>query len=220
VETTRTSLESRIDRELTEAETRIDAIRDQAGRDFREQQRRREEFRKVAGRILERGGYPLQKLADRFENAELTRTDDHGGRHVLVRFKHTPRFPATAELRVDIAHDEEIRKVLVFCDVKILPVFLDFDRGGSISFDLSAVDDEKLLGWLEDRIVAFVRDYLRIPFVEEYQRENLVTDPVSAQRFSKLFAAGEAVHRGHTYHFLSPETKAAFEADPARWVHG
>jgi YHS domain-containing protein len=220
VETTRTPLESRIDRELTEAEARITAIRTRAGRDFRELQRRREEFRKVAGQVLERGGYPLQKLADRFENAELTRSEDHGGRHVLVRFKHTPRFPATAELRVDIAHDEEIRKVLVFCDVKILPVFLDFDRGGSISFDLHALDEGKLLAWLEDRIVAFVRDYLRIPFVEEYQKENLVTDPVSSQRFSKVFAEGEVVHRGHTYYFLSDETKAAFEAEPERWVHG
>lgn len=220
METTRTSLETRIEKELAEAESRIEAIRDRAGRDFREMEQRREEFRKVAATVLEHGGHPLQKLADRFDNAILTRSEDHGGRHVLIRFKHTPRFPATAELRVDIAHDEEIRNVLVFCDVTILPVFLDFDRGGSISFDLHAVDEEKLISWIEERIVTFVRDYLRIPFVEEYQKENLVTDPVSSQRFSRQFAAGEATHRGHTYWFLSEETRKAFEADPERWVHG
>lgn len=220
MESTRASLESRLDQELTEAESRIAAIREQAGRDFQEMERRRDEFRRVAGKVLERGGFPLQKLADRFDNAELTRTEDHGGRHARVRFKHTPRFPATAELLVDIAHDEEIRRVLVFCEVRILPVFLDFDRGGAISFELDAVDEEKLLAWLDDRIVAFVKDYLRIPFVEEYQKQNLVTDPVSAQRFSKLFAEAEIKYQGHVYHFLSKETKAAFEAAPERWVHG
>jgi len=220
VKTTRTPLENRIDQELTQAETRIEEIRDQAGRDFQEMQKRRDVFRKVASSVLEHGGYPLQKLADRFDNAELVRTEDHGGRRVVVRFKHTPRFPATAEFRLDLSHDEEIRQLLVFSDVRILPVFLDFDRGGAISFDLDAVDEERLLAWLEDRIVTFVEDYLKIPFVEEYQKENLVTDPVSSRRFSKLFAEGQAVHRGHTYYFLSTETKVAFEEDPERWVHG
>lgn len=213
------SLEQRIEEKLAAADRRIAEMQAKTEQDFREMQKRREQFKAVAGDLLDRSGFPMQQLADRFPNAELERSGDRTGRHVIVRFKHTTRFPATVEVKLDVAHDEEIRNVLILFDVSILPVFFDFERSGALSFPLAEVDEEKLHTWIEDRIVRFVQDYLRIQFVEEYQKENLVTDPVAAARFSRIFAKAEVEYRGNTYYFLSDETRKAFEADPESWVH-
>jgi len=211
-------LGKRIEAEIAVAHERIAEFQRKAERRHEEMEKRRDRFKEVAATLLQRIGRPVDTLASYFEHAEVSRSDDRTGRHAIVRFKHTPRFPASVELRFDVTHDEEVRRVIVMYSASILPIFLEYEKSDHISFDLDAVDEEKLRRWFEERIVGFVRTYLRIQFAEEYQKENLVTDPVAQVRFSRVFAKGTSEYAGHTYHFVSDETRAAFEEDPGRYV--
>ena len=76
----------------------------------------------------------------------------------------------------------------------------------------------KLFGWLDDKVVSFTNAYLKIQFAQEYQRENLVTDPVAGVRFAKTVAHSCLEHGGHTYHFQSEESRKRFEANPDAYV--
>jgi YHS domain-containing protein len=219
METTGSSLDRRIEAEFEECRRRIADFQAKAVHDFEQMQERRKRFTAVAETLLENCGRPLQTLAARFDNAEVIRAADREGRHVKVVFKHTPQFPATVELKLDVTHDEEIRKIVVLWDVSILPVFFDFEKSDHIALDLDALDEDRLRQWIDDKVVLFVRTYLRIQFAEEYQKENLVTDPVAAVRFSRVFAKARSEYRGHTYYFVSEETRDRFEEAPEAFVH-
>lgn len=218
MEANESRLAERIEAEIAASRQRIAEFQEKAERRYEEMEERRERFKEVAANLLQRSGRPVDTLAKHFEHAEVSRSDDRKGRHVVVRFKHTPHFPASVELRFDVTHDEEVRRIIVMYAASILPVFFDYEKSDHISFDLDSVDEEKLREWLEEKIVSFVRTYLRIQFAEEYQKENLVTDPVAQVRFSRIFAKGTSEYRGHTYHFISDETRGEFEEDPERYV--
>jgi YHS domain-containing protein len=213
-------LGERIEAELEAAERRLAEYQAEAGRRFQEMRERHGRFLEISRRILEAGDRPLAKLASYFDNAEVTRGSDHEGWHAVVRFKHTPRYPASVELRFDLTHDEEVRRLVVQHRVQILPVFLEFDHGDQLVRDLEGIDEDEVAAWIDDKIVEFVKTYLRLPFADAYQRENLVTDPVAGVRFGKSLAKATVEYHGHTYFFVSEETKKAFEEDPEMWVHG
>ena len=160
----------------------------------------------------------IKKLCAHFPNAELLEKEDPRACHCTVRFQHTPRFPATVTLLVGVAYDAEVRNVLLFYDLEILPVFLEYERKDQLALPVDNVDVERASRWIEDRLVRFVEDYLKLEFADQYQRDNLVTDPVANIRISRLIAQGEAESSGDTYYFLTKENEAAFRANPAAYV--
>ena len=199
---------------------RISEIQEEAGRDFEELVKRREAFEALAESLGEKSGYPLQQLVSHFDNAEIRRSKDRLGYHGEAVFKHTHQYPATVTLSFDLAHDEEIRKMILSYRLQILPAFIEFEPSDSITFDLDDVDEERAIGWVDDKIVSFVNTYLKIQLAEQYQERNLVTDPVAARRISRKLVKSELEYRGHTYYFVSDATRQEFERDPERFVQG
>jgi YHS domain-containing protein len=191
-------LSERIQAQLEAADDKIRQMQAEAAHDFRELRERHEEFIVFAKKLIAEAGFPLKTLAGHFENAEVERSEDLRGFHAKCTFKHTPRFPASVELKFDLTHDDEVRKIIVTKNVEILPVFMEYERS--------------------DQFVSFVETYLKIQFVDQYQSVNLVTDPVAKVRFSRSFSKGEAEFKGHKYYFISEETRREFESDPKSYI--
>ncbi len=213
------NIEERIDAELAAAETRLGKVRDQAAADFENLAERYRQFVAITERILSdpRAGY-LQKLADRFDNAELTRSQTRVGFFGQLRFRYTAKFPASVTLSLALTHDATVRNVFVTYDVEILPIFMNYERHDEISFPIDAFDYDQAFHWVDDKIVGFVRTYMELQFAEQYQKENLVTDPVVGVRFSKIHAHAEETYQGTTYHFLTEDSHTLFQESPERFV--
>jgi YHS domain-containing protein len=190
----------RIDAEIAAAKNRIEEMRQEASDEFKELGERYERLAELSKKLTEdpRSGH-LKKLEERFDNATLELTQDRSGYHGTLKLKHTPQYPATVKLTVALTHDGLVQDVTLSYDVEILPVFIDYRRHDEITFPLDDFDEDA-------------------QYAERYQRNNLVTDPVLDRRFSKLHAAAEKEHGGHTFYFLTAESLAVFESDPDRFV--
>jgi YHS domain-containing protein len=57
-----------------------------------------------------------------------------------------------------------------------------------------------------------------LEFADQYQQENLVTDPVGEERFSRIYAEAQLDYMGKTYYFVTKENKERFAAEPERYV--
>ncbi|NQT14824.1 MAG: hypothetical protein HQ582_18870 [Planctomycetes bacterium] len=211
-------LGQRIEAEFARADERIAQLQKEAQKKYEELGRRHEQFTAIARRLIDESGHPLEKLVSYFDNAELSRSEDPYGFHFTCSFKHTPRYPASATLRFDATHDDEVRRIILVYSLEVIPVFMEFERTDELAFELDAVDEAKGSKWVGDKIVSFVQTYMRIPFVDQYQQGNLVTDPVARVRFLKNVAKAEAEYHAHTYYFISEETHREFADDPGRYV--
>jgi YHS domain-containing protein len=209
----------RIDAEIAAAKNRIEEMRQEASDEFKELGERYERLAELSKKLTEdpRSGH-LKKLEERFDNATLELTQDRSGYHGTLKLKHTPQYPATVKLTVALTHDGLVQDVTLSYDVEILPVFIDYRRHDEITFPLDDFDEDAAFDWVDERILEFVRTYMELQYAERYQRNNLVTDPVLDRRFSKLHAAAEKEHGGHTFYFLTAESLAVFESDPDRFV--
>jgi len=212
-------IEERIDAELAAAESRLGRIRLEAAADYENLAERYRQFVGITEKLLSdpRAGY-LKKLAERFDNAELTRTQTRSGFLGELRFRYTANFPASVTLSLALTHDSTVRNVFVTYDVEILPIFMNYERHDEISFPVDGFDFDKAFAWVDDKIVQFVRTYMELQFAEQYQKENLVTDPVVSVRFSKIHAHSQETYRGTTFHFLTGDSAMLFKESPERFV--
>ncbi|MHC4974059.1 MAG: hypothetical protein ACYTG3_17195 [Planctomycetota bacterium] len=213
------NIEERIDAELAAAESRLSEVRGKAAADFENLAERYQHFVEITEKLLTdpRAGY-LQKLADRFENAELTRSQTRIGFFGELRFRYTAKFPASVTLSLALTHDSTVRNVFCTYDVEILPIFMNYERHDEISFPVDAFDFDQAFQWVDDKIVGFVRTYMELQFAEQYQKENLVTDPVVGVRFSKIHAHAQETYQGTTYFFLTQDSHTLFMDSPERFV--
>ncbi len=216
---TRARLEERIQTEIEKAARRMEEVRREAGQESEALSDRYEMFEAISKRLVSdpRAGQ-LKRLADMFDNAQIERSHDYAGYRGVVAFRHTPKFPARVRLRMAMVHDAEVRNVLLTYDLEITPVFIQFQRHDQIAFPLDKVDSERLFEWADDKIIQFVRTYMELEFADQYQKENLVTDPVLRERFSRILSVGEVEYEGHAYFFLTHKSKDMFEKEPARFV--
>ena len=213
------TLEARIEAELAAADDRIRTIRQEAAGEFQDLEARHRRFVEIGHTLIEdpRAGQ-LKKLEAMFDNAQVTRHEGRSGYYGVIEFRNTPRFPATVKLKIGLSHDAAIRHIALSCDVEILPVFMDYERHDEITFPLEQVDSDALFAWLDDKIVGFVRTYMELQFAEQYQMENLVTDPVIGMRFPKIQAAAQEKRAQHTYYFLTEDSHTLFKENPDRYV--
>jgi len=213
------SLLERIEALTAAADDRIHLLQRRAGEQAKELQVRRERFEIVARHLIEISDMSFSTLVNRFDNASVRRSHDRDGYHVICSFRHTERYPASVELRFDLAHDPAIDTMVVTYHLQVLPVFIEFEHRDQIAYDLDAVDEGAIRTWVEDKIVSFVRTYMEIQFTDAYQRENIVTDPVSGVRFSRILATTNCDYRGRTYYFLSNEARHLFESNPDEFLN-
>jgi len=212
-------LEHRIEEELAAARQRTEAQRSEMARGYEGLATRYDAFVDLMQRLVDdpRAGQ-LKKLAAAFEHAHLKRFHDRGGYHGVVEFRYTPRFPASVTVSVHVRPDAQIRNVTFTFDVTMTPAFIKYRPHDEITFPLDDVDLEKLFRWGDDRIVEFVRTYTELETAEEYQRENLVTDPVLGVRFSRIHSVAQEEYNGNVLHFLTPESQAVFHRAPGTFV--
>lgn len=160
----------------------------------------------------------MQKAAMQFDNATLLDETITRGNHCVCTFQHTSRFPASTKLDIAVCPDDHYENVLLVYALEILPIFFQFDGRDQLALPLDQVKPEDVAGWVEQKLLDFVDTYLRLEEVDQYQSENVVTDPVCGMRINKNTAAASVEFIGKTLYFCIDECHRKFLADPERFV--
>ena len=130
----------------------------------------------------------------------------------------TTSFPASTELRLTVAHDDGIENIEVVYEVRILPVFLKYDRFDKLAVSLTNVDEQRVMEWVESKLLGFLDTYLALETADELQSTALATDPVCGMRLAKDGTTLHHNYRGHPYYFCSAACRDAFAAEPRQFV--
>lgn len=215
------ALERGIENRLKAAEERRQSEQQHLVTKMADIERRHEAFSRNAETLINGIVRPcVERLVKFFENAQLSDEEDRGGHHCVCRFNHSERFPATVKLAFSVAHDEEVRNIVVSRDLEILPVFFKFSPHEKLEFPLDRADESQLATWVEQQVIAFVETYLRLEQSDQYQQETLTTDPVCRMRIRKALAAAKHEYRGVTYYFCTDKCRESFVAAPGQYVGG
>lgn len=214
-------LDDRIKSAFAAAEKRIEEIQQAAGRSYDEMHRRYEQFEELLGRIGPEVVEPrLNKLVEFFPHVEATPTVSRQGREVKLRFPKTPDCPVGVQVKLAIVHDAGIRNLILEYSVEILPIFAVYERSARLTMPLDDIDQQALAQWMDDRLVKLAETLLSLQFVDEYQRDLMVVDPVVETRFPRGFSKGTVEHAGQTYYFVADQTFEEFKRNPDQYVAG
>ena len=162
----------------------------------------------------------VEALAKHFDNARLGEQRLPQLLCYKCEFDHSSRFPATVNLTFGVAHDDEIRNLVLYCDLEILPIFFRFSPHQQTVLPLEHVDEALAGAWVDQRILEFVDTYLQLEKLDQYQQLTLVTDPVCRIRIRGALAATRQEYFGVTYFFCSQECFATFAAAPHQYASG
>jgi YHS domain-containing protein len=185
-----------------------------------EAEARNQRFTTLADRLMQTVIQPrIEKLKSLFDNARMSelRSSRHNS---CCQFEHTSRFPASAHLQIGVTRDGEIKSLILQSELQILPIFFTVDTRDELSMPVDQVDEDQVAAWVDAKILHFVDSYLRIEISNQYQQENIVTDPVCGMRVNKAFASAQMTYRGKTHYFCLPECRTRFAEDPERYLAG
>jgi len=150
----------------------------------------------------------MEELARHFDNAMVEVQHLDAGYVCTVKFAHTPQYPAT--VRLDIALlPGSTEHLTARYDLSILPELMEFRRNAEAPFTFESVDS--LAQWVEDRVMNFIDDYLRLETHPLYQKDNKVIDIVCGMRISSISAASTVARQGRTFYFCSEHCKDVFD---------
>jgi hypothetical protein len=156
-------LEGKIKERLARADEGLRRWREEQGRLRAQFHQRGRQFRAVADRLLDSHIRPrLAALAGRFDNVEAVPTEESGRRCCAYVFRPTPYFPATARLALAVYPDEHAEKVLLTCELDLLPALVPCEGRDLLTLPLHAFDEARAVGWVEDRLLRFAELYLRL----------------------------------------------------------
>jgi YHS domain-containing protein len=203
------ALASRIDAEFSAVEEKVKKQHAGHVEEYRERQKRLEQFGKVVDQMRDVWKPRLELLQKQFGD----------------RVRVTPRFvPSTREAAFDFQSrqarvrlkfsaftDRDVRKLILGYDLEIIPILMAFKGHDETEFPLEAVDREAVARWVDDRIVDFLRTYFAMGENEIYLKDEMVEDPVAGVRFPKLAAAETVEWQGKRFYFISAETRREFE---------
>jgi YHS domain-containing protein len=211
-------LERKIKEKLALSEERQQLQRNHLQQRMTEAEARHQRYTAVADRLIQEVIRPrMKKLETLFDNARLS--EARCSRHTCCcQFEHTSRFPATATVEVGVTRDGEIKTVVLEYQLEILPVFFPVEGRDQLTMRLDEVNEEKAAAWVEAKLLHFVDTYLRLETFDQYQEENMVTDPVCGMRVNKAFASAPMTYRGQTYYFCHPECRTRFAENPERYL--
>lgn len=209
----------RLQAEVEASEQRIQKLRKEKMQDFEVLKIRHEKSDRESQRIIEEIILPrMQQLVSVFGKTEFLERDSRDLTTLVLKLPHTARFPARTTLRMSLAHDQEIKKLLVHYDLEILPIFIQYNKHAQLEVPLDSIDDQTIASWVEDRLLEFTKTYLELEFADQYQKANLVTEPVAGLRVSKLICEADCEYQGHRYYFLTNENKEQFLENPSQFV--
>jgi YHS domain-containing protein len=214
-------LERRIKEKLASTEERKQVLHNHIEQRMLETEQRHQRYTAIADRLMSTILRPrMEKLAQCFENAKLPEAEQAGRHHCLCSFSRTDRFPATTKFELAVSHDSLWQNLLVLYNLEILPIFFQFKERDQLLLPLDRVEDAQVAAWVEEKILYFVDTYLRLETVEQYQQDNLVTDPVCGMQINKAYAGAEMEYAGRPYYFCLEECKTKFAADPVKYLPG
>ena len=127
-------------------------------------------------------------------------------------FRSTAEYPIGADVEVRFALDPSSEDLTVVWKVSIIPILADYDREGSLRLGLNAPDSQKLGDFIDDRILMFVKDYLKIHEPDSpYRVTTTVCDPICGMEFPRSEAACSTARGQRIYFFCCEECRKRFE---------
>jgi YHS domain-containing protein len=203
------NLMSRIDAEFAASEKKTEEFRTREVQDYKGRQERLERFGWVCDQLRDVWRPRLEALAERFkEQVSVTPKVSPSRREAEFGFKSNL---ANIVLKFSASTDLDVRKLVLNCDLRIIPILMRFEPHAEAEFPLEDIDSDAVGSWIDDRIVEFVRTYLDLHQNQYYLKGHMVEDPVSGTRFPKFAAAASRDWNGKTYFFISAETCEEFE---------
>jgi YHS domain-containing protein/FtsZ-binding cell division protein ZapB len=207
--TTNPELIQRIDAEFSAADKRLKELRAQHVQEYQNRQERLEQFERTLDELRKVWEPRLDALAKKFgDRVDVHPTIEPGRRSATFEFRSNL---AGVKLRLSVAPDAEVRKLVFTYDVEILPILMKFDSHVELEQPLDGVNSVKLAEWLDDRIVDFVRTYLALHENHYYLQYHMVEDPVAKVRFPQFAAAAKLEQHGKTFYFIDESTLREFQ---------
>ncbi len=126
---------------------------------------------------------------------------------------------AKVTLLFEVFPDRDVTHVRLECTQEIVPVLVRYDKQTVLDLPLDAVQDEAVVQWFDERIMAFVKAYLALvrqdAVLKEHLKDQFVEDPVTKIRFPKYLASSTLERDGRTFYFVDEDTRREFEKDLA-----
>jgi YHS domain-containing protein len=206
----------RIDQELKADVEHQKAVWAEAAQASRDRETRLQRYEAVAKHIIELLKPRLTAFTERFR--DVVKAEPVVREHTRAMKLTFAATVAKVTLLFEVFPDEAVNHVRVECTQEIVPVVVRYDKQSVLEFGLDAVQDEKLVQWLDERIVSFVKTYLAVvrqdASLREQLKEQLVEDPVAKIRFPRYLAASTLERGGRTYYFVDEDTRREFEKQP------
>ena len=207
------TLINRIDQELTAEVGRQKAAWAEIARASQERGPRLQRYEAVAKHIVELLKPRLSAFIERFKDVVKAEpiVREHT-RAINLTFAATV---AKVTLLFEVFPDRDVTHVRLECTQEIIPVVVRYDKQSVLEFPLDGVEDDAVVKWFDDRIVAFVKAYIALVRQDAALREQLkdvfVEDPVARVRFPKYLASSTLERDGRTYYYVDEETRREFE---------
>lgn len=212
--------------EVESAKQRLEAIQADSVEQYRQMQARYATFLDLSQRIRDALRPRVEAFAETLPGATPTvsrRDFGPAGRtfHAVIVSFDLPRSehcPAEINLRLALEAGPAVEHIVLSYDLKIMPVFLEFERHDQLILPLEESSVERAVDWFDRKAVQFTRTYISLFFNSYYQRGLEVVDPVLGTTFPRAFERGTVEHEGTTYHFFTDESRIAFEREPSKYV--
>jgi hypothetical protein len=161
-------LAGRIDAALSAVKDKAQKQTQERLQEVEERQKLLAEYEKAQARVVEIVKPRLEALAARAgERVKVTPNVSQTRRSAVFEFKSNR---ALIVLAFSVAPDQQVKKAVVECDLKVVPVLWKFDAHTEFSTPIANVDAAGLTKWVDDRIMAFVNLFIEIHESELYAK--------------------------------------------------
>jgi len=210
---------AKLEQAFKSVDQQVAELRAKAGQRAVELGSRFAKFESVRAQISEQILAPrMEVIAKKCGAPSVAKKESRG--HVVgnVTFPRSDDRQALIQITFAASVDDDVKTLLLDYELTIIPVFMKFEKNSRLEQPLDNVDMDAVARWIDGRLLAFVETWLKMPFVQQYQGENLVTDPVLNARFNRKLAAATRKHGDLTLHFATKESAAEFDKDPKKYA--
>jgi hypothetical protein len=201
-------LTGRIDAALAAVKDKAKQQTQERLQEFQERQDLLKGYEAAQARVVEIVKPRLEALARRAgERVKVTPSVSQTRRSASFEFKSSK---ALIVMTFSVAPDQQVKKAVVECDLKVVPVLWRFDSHSEYATPIDNVDAAGLTKWVDDRILAFVNLFIEIHENELFDKSQMVEDPVAKISFPKFAAGATLEHGGQTHYFIDGTSKGEF----------
>ena len=203
----------RIDQELEAEVASEKAAWEERQRTFRERGPRLQRYEAVAKHLVELLKPRLDAFIERFK--AVVKAEPKVREHTRAINLTFASSLAKVTLTFEVYPDVDVSHVRLECTQEIIPVLVRYDKQSVLEFPLDAVQDDAVVQWFDERVLAFVKAYVALErddvALKEHHGDLFVEDPVAKIRFPKYLAASTLERGGQTYYFLDEDSRREFE---------